>query len=95
MNPLIRAEALLDAAARHSSSGAPADGPRRRPARPAGRGGTGGAQALYRLAERIFWLLSLAALLPMASAQWLAAHVVRSASVFRVFIAELLGNEIR
>jgi hypothetical protein len=44
---------------------------------------------LYGLVGVTFWLLSLAALLPMAAAQWLAAHPFRSASVFRLFLADL------
>jgi hypothetical protein len=49
----------------------------------------------FRIVEGVFWLLSLAALLPMASAQWLAASTVRSAAVFRAFVADLWRGEFR
>jgi len=50
---------------------------------------------ISRLMGLGFWLLALAALLPMASAQWMAARLVRSASVFRLFVADLWRTEFR
>jgi hypothetical protein len=46
-------------------------------------------RSIVQFLDRAFWLLSLAALLPMATSQWLAASTVRSGSVFRLFLADL------
>jgi hypothetical protein len=46
-------------------------------------------RTLFRLVDGLFWLLSLAVLVPMALAQWLAGRGLRSASVFRLFVADL------
>jgi hypothetical protein len=50
---------------------------------------------ISRLMSLGFWLLAMATLLPMATAQWMAARLVNSASVFRLFAIDLWRAEFR